>query len=408
MLDEQIRDHLANFEPLCNLGDAGLTRLASQSQLSSLKKNRSISAHERRQWLIYLISGEIHVQLSGRKIATIKANTTRCRRPIFTGIRSDLQATTTQDASFLVVSRRLYNHLLKEQADTGIWVDDISLNNTENELLQQIFLDYQSGDIKTPAMPTIALQVRKAASDNDSSLNQIASIIIKDPSLAGKIVSAANQSTHSTTHEIGSVKNAVIQLGIDNTRYLVTSIALGELFKGEKSRICTRMQHVWYYSVDVAATSYLLAKESQAFDPDRTALMGLLHDIGVIAVLSYLDQFSERLFNDSLDTALLRLRDVVGSLIIQRWNLSEEFMKVISHAGDWYWDECESAEYSDVITLAKAHVIDPISQLPFHPLPAELPSCAKLGFDDFDDDGRLHILNTHQRTIQSMKDILKG
>ena len=94
-----------------------------------------------------------------------------------------------------------------------------------------------------------------------------------------------------------------------------------------------RMEDVWRHSTRVAAISYVLAREVPGLDAGHAMLAGLMHDIGVIPILTSAEHHAALADDtDLLDRMVQRLRADCGAMILRAWEFAPEFIDVVLHA----------------------------------------------------------------------------
>ena len=197
----------------------------------------------------------------------------------------------------------------------------------ENQLSFQFLQDLESDALELPSLPEVAIRIGRAMEDDISDAATIAEMIQTDPQITAKLIKASNSAMYGRRSEVETCAGAVIRLGTDVTHKLVLSFAMKELFKSDSSLLQQRMQELWKHSTHVAALCYVLAKHDNRFNPELAMLIGLLHDIGVVAVLNYARSFPmEARQPEVIDQACKRLRAQTGSLILRKWGFPTEFI----------------------------------------------------------------------------------
>ena len=220
----------------------------------------------------------------------------------------------------------------------GYDVVDVQVTDIQNELFQQVFQAYNHGKLDLPTMPEVAVKIIKVADDPNANLAELAKIVQLDPTVAGSIMQAANSPLYLGSRPIDNIKNAVVRLGLKTTRNLATSIALRDTFKVKSMKVKQRMQELWEHSVNISTLSYIIARNHRGFDPERALMAGLLHDVGAIPILNHIDKQKLELSNDELEDAIIKLRAIVGTLVIDNWGMDAELATVVEEAELWNRD----------------------------------------------------------------------
>jgi len=122
-----------------------------------------------------------------------------------------------------------------------------------------------------------APRILKLLSDENVSIKEIASAIERDITLSARILRLANSPFYGIPRRIGSIKDALIILGISTVRILVVSVCIVSALKNE---IIGLQKH----SARVAFFARSLAELCKLMFPSEVFIAGLLHDFGKIAM----------------------------------------------------------------------------------------------------------------------------
>ena len=181
-----------------------------------------------------------------------------------------------------------------------------------------------------PTLPHILLQLIKTCNSDSGSLNEISSIIEKDPALTSRILRLVNSAYYSTKkHRIGSVDGAVGFLGTNAIKNIAISSSVHELFQKIKSRSGFNLKRFWWHSLRCAILAKLIAKKQNFNDPDEAFLSGMLHDLGkIILWVNFPEQYADILERqkdrpDSIlagETRLCANHAEIGSWLLNKWN----------------------------------------------------------------------------------------
>jgi len=270
----------------------------------------------------------------------------------------------------------------------------------ENQLSFQFLQDLESDTLELPSLPEVAIRIGRAMEDNVSDAATIAEMIQTDPQITAKLIKASNCAIYGRRGEVETCTGAVIRLGSDVTHKLVLSFALRELFKSESSLLQQRMQELWKHSTHVAALCFVLAKHDKRFNPELAMLIGLLHDIGVVAVLNYARKFPEEARQPAIiDQACSRLRAQTGSLILRKWGFSTDFIIAALEAETWHRDKGITPDYCDLVIIAQLHSFVGTSKAFSAPAIHEIPAHSRLALGELTPKLSLKILDEAKEQI---------
>jgi diguanylate cyclase (GGDEF)-like protein len=136
-----------------------------------------------------------------------------------------------------------------------------------------------------PSLPTAAMKLLELARDTDTEIGDVAAVIKLDPALTAKILKAANSSYFGFKNEVESVDRAVTMLGTA----VVTSVALSfSLIESASSKgpMADHFKSFWMRSLVQAVAGEILGEQAGISSKSEFFLMGLLVDIGQLAMLA--------------------------------------------------------------------------------------------------------------------------
>ncbi len=224
----------------------------------------------------------------------------------------------------------------------------------EQEFLDRLLEEIENDRIDLPTLPEVALKVRKAVESGDTTASQLAQLISEDAALSARLLQVANSPLYRARAEITNLQMAIMRLGYDTVRSLITGLAMKQVFTPDSPLLEKYFQSIWKTSVDVAAISRALASLCPHLDNEQALLAGLIHQIGKLPVLVLANQSAELSTDQNrLDSLLEALHPRLGEMILQNWNFPESLLQVVREYRDWQRrPETEEADYVDVIQVA--------------------------------------------------------
>lgn len=223
-------------------------------------------------------------------------------------------------------------------------------------ITQEIRQRIKSGEQLLPGLPDIALRVRKAIAKEENDVNTITRLVQTDIPLTARLIQIANSPLYRGVQPVEDCQKAITRLGLDVTKNLVTSFALRRAFTAKTAKSRKRVERVWKHSVQVAAIAFILGRITPRLNPDHALLAALVHDVGVLPLLGWLET-QENILNDDqvVDELLKQLRIPLGRLVLEHWRFDPEFISVIDAAEDWFRDEAKEPDYGDVVLVSQIH-----------------------------------------------------
>jgi HD-like signal output (HDOD) protein len=276
--------------------------------------------------------------------------------------------------------------------------------DAENRLTLHIYEDLNTDRLLLPSLPQVAVRIGEAANDEDADARKVAALIETDPAIAVKIVKAANSARFGGYSGVATVADAVTRLGLRNTEMLVITFALREVFRTTSKALEQRMLTLWEHSRRIAAVSQVLAGKVGGFNPHEALLAGLVHDIGVLAVIGYARDFPDVVERgDALEASMRALRSQLGGMILAKWQLPPELVMAAKEAENWYRDHDGPADYADLVILAQVHegVAGDLD-------PAQVPALVRVGLSAQEIDKGLDLLDGATEEIEEARRLLAG
>lgn len=276
-----------------------------------------------------------------------------------------------------------------------------------NPLLAQCLKDMQTRNISLPTLPDISLKIRKAINDERANNSRIARVVQVDPAITGRLIHIANSPLYLGRKKIESCPEALTRLGLRAAQHFITSFAMKSVFQAKSPYVRKRMQELWAHSSYVAAISAVMAHKTHGFDPDRAMLAGLVHDIGVVPVLTCADRNPQLVGNhQQIDQAVEAVRADMGMLVIKAWNFPEDFEDVVVHAENWHRNAPGEADYTDLVILSQLHSY--VGTLQIHKCPPidDIPAYRKLLGKGKEADMSRNILELAKEEIRQIQNML--
>ncbi len=252
--------------------------------------------------------------------------------------------------------------------------------NAVEQLTQKINSEFETGRISLPSLPEIALKVRTAVNDEDKSIRDLATIIQSDTSITARVIQISNSPLYKTATVAGDCYTAISKLGMKTTRDIVTCLVLHNMFTTSSVAVRKRLEKIWKESSYIAAISSVIARKIPHLQVDTALLAGLVHNIGKLPILNYIEEFPELLEDEKqIDAILESLHPAIGAKILQKWGFSDALQKIPEQVTNLVRSGCDTADYSDVVIVAKIHSLFGSDNAVNLPELTEIPSFNKLG-----------------------------
>lgn len=196
---------------------------------------------------------------------------------------------------------------------------------------------------RLPAIPVIANEIIQCVSDPDTSVEQLAALIEKDPSLAAQIMRYARSALFGYQGEIDSLSTAITRvLGFDIVSNIAFGIASSKAFKLPVAGPLG-MASLWHQSLMAAALAQKLARKYPALQisPGSAYLACLLQHFGFFTLghvfpdeyeqLNASVQQSSHLYESLLELEWQDAPAVAGAQLLESWNMPADIVQVVRY-----------------------------------------------------------------------------
>ena len=410
-------DILAKFYPLNALTRAELELLAEQTLLVRARSGKVlVECGTSDKKALYLISGKVELAASDGRVHQIVEGSAQSLKPISHLDPHVYTVTTLTPASFIRIENHIIDNLLEEENRFGETVEDLYLNEKiiNNRLFQDLYEDLVQDRLVIPTLPQVATKIRQVI-DEDADIRKVEAVIQTDPSIAAALMKVANSALYRTNKPVRTIEQAIIKVGLKMVKNIVFTYSLKDMFRSSHSYINSRLKNMWTHSAEVAAVSYVLANRLGKFDPEYALLLGLLHDIGMLPILSYAERYPELVEStEKIDATIEQLHAEVGSIILREWHFEEEFATVAKESDDWYRDHQSPADYCDLVLVAQLHTFigkekNKVQQLTgkkILPPLCDIPALRKLGLRAEGPGESISLLVDANRQLSEARQIL--
>ena len=353
---------------------------------------------------VLLIEGDVELSSKDGAILHVRAGTDAARLPLARLRPRRYRGKAVNQVRYLRVPEGAVARVL-DGRDTASLVTGYEVNELlhgESPEAQNLFVGFvkavREDAIRLPSLPDVAAKVRTALASSDLGAEELARIVGRDASIATKVVRVANSPLYRGEHPSRSVVDAISRIGIDRAHQLVMGFALKELFKSRVPELAQRMTAAWRHSQWIASAAFLFARRSKACAPERALLSGLVHDIGVVALLAHAENVP-KIWRDptALERVLAGLKSEAGLLMLERWGFDATLRRVAQDVDDWRADTSIECGTLQVVHWARQRLDGgslgvPAAFARFAPITAEGALAVAVEADEmnavFDDSGQ--------------------
>lgn len=347
-------DTIKTFKPFAELPLTECNRLLQHCQTKELLTGERVFSNDCSEYLVFLLAGRVELCVQMQPASFIRADDESAADPLFDQNISEVHVEAQSLCSILFVERSALDQIIFDEVFVS-YNDNVELSHVELNIYNEILQAIENKKLELPSLPEIALRVKAAIAQDDVSAEDVEHIIEADPVMAVRLIHVANSALVRGLEPVESVRDAIVRLGLSVTQNLVVSLSVKQLFKTQQPLFRRYMNKLYQHSIEISAISYSLAERVKGMNADQLLLAGLVHDIGVIPVLSYLQKTGFEIDENNENEVghiIARLRAAVGLLIIENWDFPASMSDVVEHAEDWPYSAGQQIDMVDIINLA--------------------------------------------------------
>lgn len=360
---------IQNYSPFDSLDEGLLKMLAkdivlvNRSPGFSLFQSGDYDADE-----YFLINGTVKLVARDGRENSISAGQESARFPIARLRPRMYTAIAATPIRYFVIAASVLDELQRSTRSsnkTDMMVEmHLKAGDDGHSLAYEFEQELNTGRFVLPSLPEVAFRIRELIDDPEVSMANLAKLVNTDAAIATKLVKVSNSVMYRGVNHCDDTQAAISRLGLITTKQLVTSFAVLGLFQTNSNTFKEHMLKVWQQSVEVAAYSYVIAKQLPRFNEEEALLAGLIHNIGEIVVLTYAERFYDLSTDEKrLESAISMLSGKLGGMVLEKWDFNKELVTVARHASNFSRDESQISEdgsdfdYCDLVQVALVFVM---------------------------------------------------
>ena len=404
----QLLEDFSPFDTLCkNL----LKPLAKNIALREAKKGFTL--FESGDYDIdeyYLIDGSISQIAQDGREKTIQAGQNCARYPIARLRPRMYTAKAETNIRYFVISASVLDELQRSTRENNPELEVREMQQRAGDeghaLLYEFEQELANGRFILPSLPEVAFKIRDLMEDKNVGMAQLAKLVNTDPAIAAKLVKVANSVIYRGVTHCDDTLAAISRLGMTTTKQLVNSFAVLALFHTKSHLFKDHMTKLWKESVEVAAYSYVLAKNLRNFNKEEALLAGLIHSVGEIVVLTYAERFYDLSTNeDILDTIVEQLSGPIGEMVLNDWGFPQDLVTVAKEWGNWSRVNEKKFDYCDLVQVATLYAFNRNPHSKQIPEMNDVPAFKKMEIQQLSSEQITRSITQAQEQIAEMRSI---
>ncbi|MDH7604762.1 MAG: HDOD domain-containing protein [Melioribacter sp.] len=213
-------------------------------------------------------------------------------------------------------------------------------------------------------VPKILSEVLELLKDLNTSPHTLARAISKDQSIVVKILTIANSPFYGLAKRVSSIEYAIMILGFNEIRNIVTALSLMESMKNKSDEYMDQ-KSFWLHSYITATTAKKIADDMGIRESNDVFIGGLLHDLGISVIHRYMhSDFVSIMENAKKGTKYLEAENSqlgmdhqsVGYTLLKNWNIPESICEIVKY------HHTPNLSYNTKILTSIVHLADYMTQ----------------------------------------------
>lgn len=186
-------------------------------------------------------------------------------------------------------------------------------------------------------IPKVLSEVLELLNDQQTSPHMLAKIISKDQGVVLKLLTIANSPFYGLSKRVASIEFAIMILGYDEIRNIVSALSLMESMKNKSDQYLDQ-KNFWMHSYITATISKKIAMDFGLEKSGEAFLAGLLHDLGISVVHRYMHSDFVNIYELiqkgvpflEAETQVLGLdHQAIGEMLLKNWNIPELICSIV-------------------------------------------------------------------------------
>lgn len=188
-------------------------------------------------------------------------------------------------------------------------------------------------------VPKILAEVLELLKDLNTSPHTLAKAITKDQSIVVKILTIANSPFYGLAKRVSSIEYAIMILGFNEIRNIVTALSLMESMKNKSDEYMDQ-KSFWLHSYITATTAKKIADDMGIRESNDAFIGGLLHDLGISVIHRYMhtdfvsiaDYVKKGMkYSEAENMHLGMDHQNIGYTLLKSWNIPESICEIVKY-----------------------------------------------------------------------------
>lgn len=271
----------------------------------------------------------------------------------------------------------------------------------------------KNSDVQLPPFPAVLSELEQMVRKEDSNVADVARLVSSDAALSSFLLRLVNSAFYSFPAKIDTVSRGIVIVGLQPFYLLSTGLLFKDMLAVlPKGTLCSTC--FWYHSVATALACREIWRKLKQPDLERMFTVGLLHDIGKLALAcmlpeaknyySYIASYAcKQPFHVLEDNLLAFDHAKFGGFLLRKWNMPVSLiMPILWHhkpqAAKQYQKEAAALHLANIIAKTLGYSAIPDEVLPLF----QNEACEIIKLNDKD---LLEICNTVQTEVHETSSV---
>jgi putative nucleotidyltransferase with HDIG domain len=207
---------------------------------------------------------------------------------------------------------------------------------TTDQIYCEIVFLMNSSQTDLPSLPKLYIRFRELIA-RQASFDEMVDLLRNDMAISAELIRRSNSAYYKGFVTNQSLEQAVARMGYDATVQVVAELSIRKFFTMRTEKYRSLAINLWKHSISSAYAAEFMSKLLKLDLKGDPFLMGLLHDIGKLALLQIIaDMERKGRFNDGIHPIMLVniLDDYhcqLGAKLLEKWNFDECYIHTVLH-----------------------------------------------------------------------------
>lgn len=211
-----------------------------------------------------------------------------------------------------------------------------------------------------PSIPGSAVKLLELLESDDAPVKDIEEVLRLDPGMTANVLKLTNSAYFGLPTKVGSVKRAIMLLGMNKIKQLVMASCVGAVMDGPIPGYDLPAGELWRHSIAVSVAAEGLSREMKLEGTEDIFTAALVHDVGKLILGQFIQDDLAAIDEAALSGVSFEIAEKqvlgsdhaeIGAQVLAQWSLPEDLV----HAVRWHHDPDAAEEQkrtTDIVHVA--------------------------------------------------------